>query len=126
MITRVQGFEDLSSMELLYEGKVTTLYVAVPKQCQDIKVVVKVCHTSGLSAHMHKQILQERDLLCTLKHPHVIQGLCSFEDAGTICIVQEYADGGSMAAWHSHLRCTLTSCEIAPVILLSFRDNLIL
>lgn len=100
----MQKFEDLVSMDCLYQGKVTTLYIAVPKQCETMHVVVKVCHKAGLPSGMRKQLQMERDLLCEMHHRHMIRGLASWEDEGSVCIVQEYAQGGSLAAWFKHRR----------------------
>ena len=60
-------------------------------------VVSKQISLSGLPRDEVNKVENEVRVLSRLSHEHIVAYLCSFQRAGNLCIVMEYADGGSLA-----------------------------
>jgi serine/threonine protein kinase len=58
--------------------------------------VIKEVDASRMSAEELRKAAQEADVLRKLSHPNIISYISSFLEAGKLCIVTEYADGGDL------------------------------
>eukprot|EP00916_Digyalum_oweni_P014450 GHVL01023699.1.p1 GENE.GHVL01023699.1~~GHVL01023699.1.p1 ORF type:complete len:777 (+),score=104.03 GHVL01023699.1:146-2476(+) len=58
--------------------------------------VIKVINIARMNSKQKSEALNEAHLLSKLKHPYIISCKESFVDAGQLCIVMDYADGGDL------------------------------
>ena len=61
-----------------------------------LQCICKEVRTSLLKAREKEAALREADLLARMNHPNIVKYYDSFERSGTMFIVMEYAEGGSL------------------------------
>lgn len=78
--------------------------------------IIKVIDISKMSASEQASTFQEVEILKKLSHPNIIKYMDSFKQAGQLCIVTEFAEGGDM---HQKL-CLNKAVPIAEDVILSW------
>ncbi|KAL4457742.1 hypothetical protein ABPG75_012607 [Micractinium tetrahymenae] len=108
-----QSLEDFSSLRMIASGKGSTVWEATPRAAAGPppsgcpprgSVVVKACCSAQLGRRALQRLLLEQRILKTVRHPHIIRGLASFQQDGHTFLVMAYADGRSVPQFISYWR----------------------
>ena len=86
-----QAYEEGEHLGTGAQGK--AVLIRGPQGQLAVSKQITVDHLPEDAGKVHHEV----KVLAALKHPHIVGYLGSFERPGLLCIIMEYADGGSLA-----------------------------
>lgn len=72
--------------------------ILVQSEAKSTKLVCKMVDISKASAKEREETVKEAKLLATFKHPYIVRYRESFLEAGWLCILMDYCDGGDLSS----------------------------
>lgn len=84
-----------NKLRQLGKGSFGAAYL-VTEKATGVQYVMKQINIAQLNAKEKKEAMQEADILRQLNHPNIVSYKDSFVEAGALCIIMEYADGGDL------------------------------
>lgn len=84
-------------VSLIGKGGMGSVYLAVNKYIKQQKVAIKVINGNMKNDFTRQKLAEEADKLARLNHPNIVHFVnYHIDDAGTIYLIMEYADGYSL------------------------------
>ncbi|KAK9814101.1 hypothetical protein WJX72_000692 [[Myrmecia] bisecta] len=100
--TRWRRLEDFAALSTIADGRNTHVYLGVTKDAKQATVAIKAYYKAHMGPGAGRHLALERELLRTLRHPHIVQGFGEFEDEAANYLVQEFAEGDNLLHYIRH------------------------